>query len=240
MNTLILAAGRGNRLHPLTGKTPKPLLEINGKSLLERLVESTSIPQIFGKVFINISYLPQSFIKKSLFSPLTFIFEREVLGPAATAVSLINREMQDLLVIHGDLLLDSLGLKSFAAYSLNEEFSLLSVHERSKSRARSRILFDQQGIVFECTGNLELPHKENLSSLNLVDNSETKVYSDSGIYFLRYKDITTLKFDFRNTDIRQGVIEPLSQKKLMKIYKWERPRESIETLDDYQNAKTRW
>ncbi len=35
MQAIILAAGEGKRLRPLTLDKPKPLIEINGKSLLE-------------------------------------------------------------------------------------------------------------------------------------------------------------------------------------------------------------
>ena len=40
MDVFILAAGRGERLRPLTDKTPKPLLEIGGKALIEFHLEA--------------------------------------------------------------------------------------------------------------------------------------------------------------------------------------------------------
>ena len=56
MKAMILAAGRGERLRPLTDSMPKPLLEVRGKPLivhhLERLRDSG-----FTQIHINTSWL---------------------------------------------------------------------------------------------------------------------------------------------------------------------------------------
>jgi MurNAc alpha-1-phosphate uridylyltransferase len=56
MKAMILAAGRGERMRPLTDSTPKPLLEVGGKPLivwhLERLARAG-----FHDVVINHAYL---------------------------------------------------------------------------------------------------------------------------------------------------------------------------------------
>ena len=63
MRAILLAAGMGTRLRPLTLDTPKSLIEVNGKPLLERQVEFLKenkdkcirIPMIDGARSLNLS-----------------------------------------------------------------------------------------------------------------------------------------------------------------------------------------
>ncbi len=56
MRTMILAAGRGERMRPLTNNTPKPLLLAAGKSLIERTIEQL-VAANFTEIVINHAYL---------------------------------------------------------------------------------------------------------------------------------------------------------------------------------------
>lgn len=56
MKALILAAGRGERLRPLTDHTPKPLLEAGGKPLIEHTIDALA-KSGFGDLVINLSHL---------------------------------------------------------------------------------------------------------------------------------------------------------------------------------------
>ena len=58
MNVMILAAGRGERLRPLTEATPKPLLEVGGQTLLGRHLNRLAGAG-FTHAVINVSHLAE-------------------------------------------------------------------------------------------------------------------------------------------------------------------------------------
>ena len=90
MKAMILAAGLGSRLKPITDKLPKPLIDVGGISLIER-----SINQLIGfgvsEFIINVSYLGDQ-IKESLqsidaISKIIFVDEP---FPYGTGGALVN------------------------------------------------------------------------------------------------------------------------------------------------------
>lgn len=73
MKSVILAAGFGTRLHPLTHNTPKALLDIKGKPLIDRIIEKIpdSIRDVYvitnTKFYVNFSeWLNESHYKKKV------------------------------------------------------------------------------------------------------------------------------------------------------------------------------
>ena len=76
---MILAAGLGKRMQPLTLKSPKPLLEINNISLLERAI-NLLVSHGVKEISINVHYLPnqiKSFINKKKFQAKISISNEE-------------------------------------------------------------------------------------------------------------------------------------------------------------------
>lgn len=53
---MILAAGRGKRLQPLTDKVPKPLVKVGGQSLIERHIQKIAAAN-FESIVINTAHL---------------------------------------------------------------------------------------------------------------------------------------------------------------------------------------
>lgn len=60
MKALIFAAGLGERMRPLTDTTPKPLLTVGGKRLIEWHLEKLAAIGI-GEVVVNTSWLAEQF-----------------------------------------------------------------------------------------------------------------------------------------------------------------------------------
>ena len=106
MRAILLAAGLGTRLRPLTDTTPKCLVPINGKPLLDIWCESLLSAGV-TRLLINLHYkseLVQQHISKSKFSKgVETIFEPQLLGTAGTLNA--NKqffENQDGILLHAD------------------------------------------------------------------------------------------------------------------------------------------
>src|SRR6516164_10342801 len=52
---MVLAAGRGTRLRPLTETIPKPLLEINNRTLLDHAIDRLALVGV-ERVVVNVHY----------------------------------------------------------------------------------------------------------------------------------------------------------------------------------------
>ena len=80
LNTaIIMCAGFGKRLKPLTNKVPKPLLKIDNKSLLENTIELLFKLNI-NKIFLNSHHLSQQikrFIIEKKLSKKVKVFEEK-------------------------------------------------------------------------------------------------------------------------------------------------------------------
>jgi len=57
---IIVAAGKGERLLPITGKIPKPLIEVNGKKIIESLIDAI-VSNGIKEIYIVVGYLKEQF-----------------------------------------------------------------------------------------------------------------------------------------------------------------------------------
>lgn len=112
MIAMILAAGRGERMMPLTKNTPKPLIKVKNKALIEHTIEALKKANITDLV-INISYLSdqiQSYIGDGSQYGVKINYSNESDGPLETAGGIIKAlpllGNKPFIVINSDVLCD--------------------------------------------------------------------------------------------------------------------------------------
>ncbi len=106
---LILCAGKGKRLNPLTLKTPKPLLELNNITILEKCI-NLIIKLGIKKIFLNTFYLSNqifNFINDKKFPIDIQIIEDgvEILDTGGGILNMIkNSKDNDFIIFNPDTL----------------------------------------------------------------------------------------------------------------------------------------
>ena len=107
---ILMVGGEGTRLRPLTENTPKPMLPIGGKPILERIVRHISsfgIQQVTMALGYRAHQIEEHFGDGSEFGvTIDYVREKKALGTAG-AIGLIQGPLDGpLLVMNGDILTD--------------------------------------------------------------------------------------------------------------------------------------
>jgi N-acetyl-alpha-D-muramate 1-phosphate uridylyltransferase len=111
MSAMILAAGRGERMRPLTDHTPKPLLQAGGKALIEWHLEALARAGVV-KIIVNTAHLGEK-IERALGDGtrygvrITYSRETSALetaGGIANALHLLGDA--PFIVVNGDVVCD--------------------------------------------------------------------------------------------------------------------------------------
>jgi mannose-1-phosphate guanylyltransferase len=125
LKAVVLAAGVGSRLGEVTKNLPKPLLKINGETILERNIKKVQELGI-KEVFINTHYFPDMIKnclgKSNLKLNITYSYESELLGTAGALNNFKEYLNEDFLIIYGD---------NYFTYSLQE---LIDFHKSKNSQ----------------------------------------------------------------------------------------------------------
>src|SRR5829696_455306 len=108
---MVLAAGKGTRLFPLTGEIPKPMIPVAGKPIIQHIFELLAETEV-DEVHVNVHYLADSIL--GTYETTTNIggmrvymtHESELLGTAGSVKRLADRFDETFVVIMGDALTD--------------------------------------------------------------------------------------------------------------------------------------
>lgn len=108
---VIMAGGEGRRLRPLTDTLPKPMVEVGGMPLLERLVRTLARGGI-DRIWLSVNYLghviEDHFGDGNDFGVrIDYLREKQKLGTAGALSLLPTRPDSPMLVMNGDVFLRS-------------------------------------------------------------------------------------------------------------------------------------
>ncbi len=150
MKAMIFAAGLGTRLRPFTNDRPKAMVEVKGKPLIERAIDSLS-HHGFSEIIINVHHFAEqiiNFVQQHKFDSLKIHIsdERDRLLDTGGGLKKAKKWLDDgpFLVYNTDIITD-LNLSAFYQYHLKKQgLATLAVRKRESSRY---LLFNDRSIL---------------------------------------------------------------------------------------------
>lgn len=130
---VLMAGGKGMRLRPLTENTPKPMLDVGGRPILETIVRRCTAAG-FNKFFMSVNY-QADVIKdhfgdgRSLGANIEYLEESEPLGTAGPLSLLPDVGPAPLVVMNGDILTKVDPGQVVAYHQENDAMATMAVRE---------------------------------------------------------------------------------------------------------------
>ncbi len=190
---VLLAAGVGSRIRPLTNNSPKSLLDVAGKSILSRMLENVQAAGMTDVVVIT-GYL-ESQIKafiSSNFPDLNVVYKRnDKYEETNTGYSLLQTrefvEGYDFVKFDADVVFEKAILEKLLA----SQVSALCIDRNIHLEAEEvKVITDQNGKVLEVGKKLD-PHKANGESIGIE-----KITADAGRVL--FEELESLLKDEKN------------------------------------------
>ena len=191
---MILAAGFGKRMMPLTKNKPKPLIEINGVTLLDNAINFLKKLGC-NEIIINTHYhhlqIQNLILKRKDKKNIKLIYENDILdtgGGVKNAISYFTN--QNIMVINSDIywqnnnLIDAKSLIEF--YIKNRSIHLL-LSKKNKSFGLNNNIGDfiiKSGKVFRSNKNDEIIYYSGFQILNskIFKNFKQKKFSFNDVW----------------------------------------------------------
>jgi NDP-sugar pyrophosphorylase family protein len=148
---MILAAGLGTRLRPLTDRTPKPLIPVGGVPMLERVARRL-VAAGADRLIVNTSHLAhqvERFLRERDGFGVAWHLSPEPETPLETggailAAEALFRKDAPFFLHNGDILTDLPLGAMYRAHVLSRALATMAVMERPTQR---HLLFDDRGLL---------------------------------------------------------------------------------------------
>jgi mannose-1-phosphate guanylyltransferase/mannose-1-phosphate guanylyltransferase/phosphomannomutase len=156
MRAMVLAAGLGTRLRPLTYEITKPMVPVLDRPVMEHILDLLARHSI-GEVIANLHYFPDS-IREYFGDRMEYRYEEELLGTAGGVRACADFFGDEpFLVISGDALTDIDLTALTARHREAGGIATLAVKEVADTREYGVVLHDREGRI---TGFQEKPAPE--------------------------------------------------------------------------------
>lgn len=167
---VLMLGGLGTRLRPLTNDTPKPMLKVGGKPILETIIEGFK-QYGYTNFILSVNYkkeVIQSYFQngESFDVNITYVEEKKRMGTAGALSLIPNIPNQPIFVMNGDLLTQ-----------VNFE-QLMQYHEESQSIATMCVREYEYQIPY---GVVEMA---GTNFLSIKEKPIHKSFVNAGIYIL--------------------------------------------------------
>ena len=146
MKAMLLAAGLGTRLRPITDTIPKALVDINGRTLLQINLEKLK-SYGFNEVIINLHHFPEKirfYLKEhqNFGLNIEFSFEEQILntGGGIKKASWYLKDKQPVLIHNVDILSDINFTELLKFHNDQKALATLAVSKRDTAR---QLIFDK-------------------------------------------------------------------------------------------------
>ncbi|MBS0625114.1 MAG: nucleotidyltransferase family protein [Verrucomicrobia bacterium] len=186
MKALVLSAGKSTRIATVSLGRPKPLIEVQGASVLSRNIEWLA-KSGFSDIWINLHYRPDEIRfhigDGSQFGvKVHYSFEPEILGTAGAVKNLEKEWDGPFLVVCGDNLYN---------FSLKE---FRETHEKNRSVATVALFDRQKHLNTGIAGGQVVVSGERI--LGFVEGSQEKIspYVNAGAYWLEPEILSSIPF----------------------------------------------
>ena len=161
INVIILAAGMGKRLGPLTKDIPKGMVKLFGKSLLEMQID------IFKKCGIDDISIVSGYLAEKINFPSITYFKNENFSTTSGNESLYcaKQKLNDTIICYADLVFDISIIKKMIDFNGDVGIAVKSdwesryvertLHPISEA---DNVLFDESGKIIEIRKNIQKPN----------------------------------------------------------------------------------
>jgi dTDP-glucose pyrophosphorylase len=195
MSALIMAGGKGERLRPFTNTTPKPMLRVGDRPILEHNIDRL-ISYGISEIFISVKYLKEQIIEhfgdgRAKGVNIYYIEEDEPLGTLGALSMINNLAHEDLLVMNSDLL-TNIDFEDFYNFYKEENADMVVA-----------------SIPYVVSIPYAVLETENHLVSSFTEKPSYTYYSNGGIYLLRaaLKSLLAKGTFFNATDLMDLIIK---------------------------------